>query len=192
MLNDIELAILANKLQVPLVLSDILNDDGALTDDVKYGLHEAISDLQPDSALLAIALGALKISNIYRKASSSMDVMGIEASRIINEYGSIWVKNANNQSVSGDEVYETLLHTTEDLEAIAELLDLNCSFLRAKDKDAATLCDILFIQAQSHALIAEEFLNVADKMVANGGASNVATPPPSYTNNVIEFPTAQH
>ena len=191
MLNDIELAILANKLQIPLVISDILDGEGALTDDVKYGLHEAISELQPDSALLAIALGALKISNIYRAASSSMDVMGLEALRIINDYGSIWIKNANNQKISGDEAFDILIHTTEDLEAMAELLDLNCSFLRAKDSDAAKICDILFVQAQSHALIADAFMEAADQMVVNGEITIVTTPPTTYKDNVIQFPGAR-
>lgn len=192
MLNDIELASLANKLQVPMVVSDILDGEGALTEDVKYGLHESISDLQPDSALLAIALGALKISNIYRKASSSMDVMSMEALRIINEYGSIWVKNANNQPINGDEAFETLIHITEDLEAMAELLDLNCSFLRAKDADAAKICDILYVQANSHALIAEAFMNAADQMVVNGDVPVAATPPQAFTDNVIQFPGTRH
>lgn len=191
MLNNIELATLANKLQVPMVVSDILNEDGALSDDVKYGLHELISEMQPDSALLAIAISALKVAQIYKNASPSMDVMSIEANRIIDEYGYVWLKNANNQEINSAEIYELLIHTAEDLENIAELLDLNCSFLRAKDSDAARLCDILYIQAKSHALIAEEFISATDQMVVNGDVPVLHAHTPVFTDNVIAFPAGR-
>lgn len=189
MLNDIELAILSNKLQVPMVVSDILDGEGDLTEDIKYGLHETVSDLQPDSALLAIALGALKISNIYRKASSSMDVMGMEATRIIHDYGKSWVKNANNQGPDSEEAFDTLMHASEDLEAMAELLNLNSSFLRAKDTDAAKICDVLFVQASSQALIADAFITAASQILAEGETSAIATQSVAHNkDNVIQFP----
>ena len=188
MLNNIEMATLANTLQVPLVVSDILAERGALTDDITYSLHEAISDFQPDSALLAIALGALKISNIYKSASPSMDVLGIEAERIIKEYGPIWLQNAKNETIDNDAVFELLVHTAEDLENIAELLDLNCVFLRAKDPEAASLCDILYVQAQAHTLIAEEFINVASS--ANANPINTSARGTEFSNNVLQFPAA--
>ncbi|MCB1532261.1 MAG: hypothetical protein KDJ35_05260 [Alphaproteobacteria bacterium] len=190
MLNDIELATLAYKLQTPMVISDILDGKETYDGDAKYALHEAISEMKPDSALLAICLSALKIANIYRNASSSMDVMSIEATRIINEYGAIWVKNANNQDLDGDEVFDTLIHTTEDLETMAELLDLNCSFLRAKDSQAASICDVLFTQAHSHAMIADAFINAADQMVVNGTVPNIQAQRSGYSDNVIQFPGA--
>ncbi len=189
MLNNIELATLANTLQVPLIVSDVLDAKDSMTDDVKYGLHEAISDFQPDSALLAIALGAIKISTIYKSASPSMDVLGLEAERIIKEYGPIWLQNAKQQEVNAEDVFELLVHTAEDLENMAELLDLNCSFLRAKDPKAASLCDILYIQAHSHTLIAEEFINIATTENANTAPPITATS--GFTNNVVQFPAGR-
>lgn len=191
MLSNTELATLTNKLHIPLIVQDILDGEGALTDDVRYGLHDTISDFQPDSALLAIALSARKIASIYKDASPSMDVMGLEAERLVDEYGRLWLKNASHQVLDGDEVYDTLIHTAEDLESLAELLDLNCSFLRMKDSLAASLCDILYIQARSHSLIAEEFMRVADEMVAGGETVQVSSKAPVFTDNIIPFPVTQ-
>src|SRR5688572_11541683 len=91
MLNDKELATIANRLQVPLIISDILAGECELTDDVHYGLHSVISELQPDSALLSIALGALKIANAYHKASPGLAVLKLQCESIVDDYAAIWL-----------------------------------------------------------------------------------------------------
>jgi hypothetical protein len=187
MLTNRDIAGLATRLQVPLIVGDIISGKDALTDDAHYALHEIISDLQPDSALLAIALSTCKITGVYKQASPSMKLLHIECQRIINEYGSLWLENAQEQQVSPDEAYDVLVHTAEDLESLAELLELNAAFLRSKDEQAHTLCEILYIQAGAHAVIAEEFISVVHE----------ALPPKNVisqilNDNVIPFPVQQN
>lgn len=167
-----------------MVVSDILKGDEALTDDVHYGLHEAISDLQPDSALLAIAMSAGTIARIYGEASPGMKVLSLECDKIIEDYGSMWLRHANNQSLDNEQILDVLTHTPEDLEGMAELLELNACFLKAKDEQAAALCEILLIQAQAHALIADEFIAAANDMAANKSDMTV---PVHTSGNVIQF-----
>jgi len=194
MLSNKDLALLANKLQVPVVVTDILDGKGVFTDDVQYGLHEVISDFQPDSALLSIALSARKIAYIYEPASPSMKVMVMECERIIEEYGELWLKNARHETLNDDDVFDVLIHTTEDLEALAELLELNGSFLRAKDAQASALCDILYIQAQSHALIADTFMAAAEDKAEEPAIDAQKDMPvieaarSAIVDNVIQFP----
>jgi hypothetical protein len=180
MLNNTQMAGLAARLQVPLIVGDILAGEGALTDEVHYALHEVISDLQPDSALLAIAISTRKITRVYEKASPGIKLLGSECNRIIDEYGEMWLQNAQNKNIDQDDIYDVLVHTAEDLEMLSELIELNTSFLRAKDSDAYNLCEILSIQAGAHAVIAEEFLSVAQ--------DSYKPPASVMRDNVIPFP----
>lgn len=168
-----------------MVISDILKGEETLTDDVQYGLHEAISDLQPDSALLAITMSALAIAKIYSKASPGMKVMGMECDKIIEDYGTIWLQHAQNETLDQEQILDVLTHTPEDLESIAELLEVNACFLRSKDKQAAALCEILLIQAQAHALIADEFMAMANEVAAT---KNAMPMPVGTGSNIIQFP----
>lgn len=193
MLNENELAAVTNRLQIPLIVTDILDGEGELTDDVQFGIHEIISDLQPDTALLCIALSARKIAGIYSKASASMGVLDLECERILSEYGPLWLQNAAHQDIDELQVLDALSHVHEDLEYIAELLELNISFLRAKDETAARLCEILLIQSTAHAMIAEEFLSAVNIGTKEEDTNVVAlaqdTAHKALANdNVIPFP----
>ncbi len=188
MLNHKNLAIMANRLQVPVIISDILDGKGELTDDVQYGLHELISDFQPDTALLSIAMGARKIAVIHKDASASTKVLEAECTRIINEYGSLWLKNAQHENIEPEDLIDILIHTAEDLESLAELLDMNECFLRIKDNGtAAMLCEVLYVQAKSHAMIAEAFLAAADAKLEQT-QSDISAAPAVITDNIIQFP----
>jgi len=44
MLSDRDLALLTNRLQIPLIVQDIQSGRGMLSPDVEYGLHEILSD----------------------------------------------------------------------------------------------------------------------------------------------------
>ena len=58
MLSDQNLAVLSNDLQVPRIIGDVLCGVETLGDDGRFALHGLLSDMEPDAALLAIALGA--------------------------------------------------------------------------------------------------------------------------------------
>jgi hypothetical protein len=121
-----------------------------------------ISDLQPDSALLAIALSAAHIASIYKNAAPSMKIMGMECERIVADYGKMWLRNAQNKDLDATEILDALVHTPEDLDSLAELLEMNAAILKPVDREGHALCDILFIQCKAQALIAEEFVAAAN------------------------------
>jgi hypothetical protein len=156
MLNKKELASVANKLQVPLIISDILAGEGELTDDVHYGLHSVISDLQPDSALICIALGGLKIANAFHVASPGLAVLKIQCESVIDDYATLWLQNAEKEDVAEHDALDALSNVSEDLEGLSDLLALAVDSLQTKNADAAALAKILSIQAKSHAVIADE------------------------------------
>lgn len=190
MLNKKDSALLTSKLYVPMVVRDILDADGPLADDEQYALHEVISDLQPDSALLCIALAAKQIAAAAAYPSATLKVLEIECERIIDDYAPLWLEHARDQHTDSALVFDTLANIPEDLESLSELLEVNSAFFAGHDPKAAELCDILYIQAGAHALIAEEFIGVidneADEPVDFGIIAE--TQKVENTDNIIQFP----
>jgi hypothetical protein len=191
MLSKKELATVANRLQVPLIISDILAGEGELTDDVHYGLHSVISDLQPDSALLSIALGGLKIANAYHQASPGLAVLKMQCESIIDDYAPLWLQNAEDGEVEENDALDVLSRVSEDLEGLGELLELATGFLQAKDPTASALSKILAIQAKSHAVIADELFGALYTQVTQELAETPTVAPViaagTTNDNVIPF-----
>jgi len=185
-MNDTDLALLANKLCVPLAVRDILGGEDAFEDDARYALHEEISDLQPDSALLSIALAAKEIVALAAYQTTSLKVMNMECDRVIDDYGPLWLKHLRDKKIDDALLFETLANIPEDLEGLAELLQVARDFMRDHDPKAAALCDLLTIQAGAHAMIAEEYVGCID----NEPAEEPQPDAPFYTDNVIPFPFA--
>lgn len=200
LMRDQDIAKIANRLQVPLIIGDILNGDGALTDDVHMGLHEILSDDQPDSALLSIALSAHTLCTRFESHAATFKMLKIECERIIAEYGMMWLRNAQAKTLDDNTVFETLVHIPEDLECLSEFLEFAKLTLVNHNKEAAALCTILTTQAGSQSLIAQAFLDSMDMgeeepwdiyqdedinmsaLVAEQASQSF------YTDNVIKFP----
>ena len=162
-------AFMVNKLQVPAIIADYLDGQCALNEDDQFTLHEMISDMQPDSALLCIALTAERLASIFASSSPSMQILAMECGRLVEDYAPFWVQNAKAAAVDEDAVLGLLMHISEDFESLTELLDLNIAFLEAKDKEAASLFHLLSIQARAQALIADEFVSVVDALDIDTG-----------------------
>jgi len=126
MLNYItedQLEKLREHLIVPLAISDILSHDLEVEPDMQYGLHMALSEIDPDSALLAIAICASDIAQKNMMASPIAAGLAREANNIIEDYGPTWLHHYNRGPMSPNE-FEAVLDTVpEDLEAMADLLD---------------------------------------------------------------------
>ncbi len=189
MMNDKDRAFVANKLQAPLVVSGIMDGGESLSDETRYALHCLISDMQPDSALLAIALAASNIASVHYASSPGIRILKLQSECIINDYAALWLQNAQGQAVSENDALETLSYVAEDLENLSELLELGMGAIESKDETANQLLDILLIQARAHSMVAEAFLDALEmnhdkeeeEMVGDSYA------PPRLENNIIPF-----
>jgi len=154
--SDIEQ--LRSYLIVPLAVSDILHHDLQVEPDMQYGLHMALSEIDPDSALLAIALCATHIAEknlIYAPIASALMK---EANDIIAEYGPAWLHH-HKQGPMPQDVYADVLQTVpEDLEALADLMDALCADLGSEGEATPILTNLLSVQARAHMEIAEFIL----------------------------------
>ena len=189
MLSDQDLARLTNRLQIPLIVQDIQSGRGMLSPDVEYGLHEILSDYQPDAALLCIALSARKVAAANIHIAPTMAVMKMEADRILGDYAELWMGHAARRPIHNDDLFGTLENIPEDLEAMSELLEVNTAALREMDEDVAGLCEILAVQARAHIIVAETFIEVLDQSADNDDALPCAEAVPvTGGGNVILFP----
>jgi ABC-type transporter Mla MlaB component len=186
MLKQNELAKLTNALQVPLLVQDILDGEGELTADVEYGLHEVISNYQPDSVLLCIALSGLKMAQRLQSQYKNMGVLHMECVRIINDYAPLWIDHAQARPIDETLVFDTLSDIPEDLDCLAELFELNKSFAEFQNTDVAALCKIMAAQARAQALVADTFIDLIEQ--AEEAADNMPVLNTAYNDNVIPFP----
>jgi len=186
-MNSQDLAKIANRLQVPVIANHIMDDPAILNDDMHFALHDLLSDMQPDSALLSIALTAKSICQQYITASESMAIMDIECQRVISDYGQLWVQDGKQEAEDALELYDSMSYISEDLEYFIDMLELNIAYLRSKDETAATIFEILLAQTKAHFLIAEEFINALSYATHNDIQERVE----HKMNNEMDFALAQ-
>lgn len=154
--NDIDQ--LRQHLIVPLAVSDILLHDLPVEFDMQYGLHLALSEIDPDSALLAVALCAQDIANKAMMRAPIAAALHQEASHILDDYGTTWLHHHKTGPMPEND-YEQILQTVpEDLEALADLMDALIADLEEEGTNIAVLGNLLSIQARAHMEIADFIL----------------------------------
>lgn len=146
-------------LVVPVAVSELLLTAAPVEGDAQYGLHVALSEIDPDSALLAIALSAHRIACDFARDIPVAGALKSESDLIIQDYGPQWLDNYHNHPVCGDALYDLLSHIPEDLESLADLLESLQAALHDPQDPAYTLCSILAIQARAHMEIADYVLS---------------------------------
>jgi hypothetical protein len=186
-----DVARLHSYLVVPIAVNEALMAPAPLEGEVQYGLHVALSEIEPDSALLAIALCAQRIAMDFSDAPIAA-ALKLEAGKIIDDYASEWLANYNKHPVQGEDLFDLLCHIPEDLESIADLLESMQVMIGDDDHPAATLCSILAIQARAQMEIADYVLTeleneAMDFDTAFDGVCE-APAPMMYENNVVLFP----
>jgi hypothetical protein len=154
-----DVARLHSYLIVPVAVSDALACAAPLDGETQYGLHVALSEIDPDSALLAIALSAHRIAVDFARDVPVAGALKMEANKIIEDYAPDWLANYNNNPVGGDQLMELLSHVPDDLESLADLLESLQASIRDTLDPAHTLCSVLAIQARAHMEIADYVLS---------------------------------
>ena len=198
MLSPRDLATVTSKLQLPVIISDILSGAQSLSDEARYGLHNLISEMQPDSALLSIALSGKKLSAAYSDIGTSMDILSIECDKIIEEYAAVWLSHACAEDLDETQVFDLLCHLPEDLEYMSDLLTININALQGHCATGESLCRIMKVQAEAQALIAESFSETLSEniMTSDEAIEKEAEIAPFaaqtvMSNNIIPFPSLQ-
>lgn len=190
-MTDQDYATLTARLVLPLAVREVLESARELDDESHIALHDILSEMKPDAALLSIAISAKMIAASYTETEILID----ECDRIIREYGSIWLENARHGHIDNTYLVSLLERIPEDLEGLTELIEVNLSYAALESAAVSDICEIFQIQANAHAIIAEEYLNIME-MAHNAGFDAFYTPSELMGNttqvmseNIVPFRT---
>lgn len=145
-------------LVVPMAVQEAILCAAPLEPDTQYGLHVSLSEIDPDSALLAIALSAHHIAAQYMHDIPVAIALKIESEKIIADYAPDWLAHYHSHPVQGDDLFDLLSNVPEDLESMADLLESVQASIRDPQDPCAALCSVLAIQARAHMEIADYVL----------------------------------
>ncbi len=186
-LNDQELASLHVKFVVPMVVSQMLQGIEPLDDVAEYTLHDVIGSLEPDTALLCIALCSQHIAAHAAHMPTAL-ALGAKADKIVDEYGPLWLAHeSGNTPLDNHTLHQILCHIPEDLESLTKWLGDTGSELDETLAVPAILCDILALQADSHKDCAEYALGHTEEQPHQRPIEQI-TGAQINGNNVIPFP----
>lgn len=157
-MTDQDYATLIARLELPLAVREALESARELDDETHLALHEALSEMKPDAALLSIAASAKMIAGAYPET----EILRTECDRIIQEYGSVWLENARHGCVDNTYLVSLLERIPEDLEGLTEMIEVNLSYAALESTAISQICEIFQIQANAHAMIAEEYLSIME------------------------------
>lgn len=149
-LSEKQIIRLHRDLVAPVTVHEILSGAEDFDEEVRYALDVMLAEMQPDTALIAIALCAAHIAERHANALPIASSLGFEASRIVEEFGPAWIAHADRRLTIAHEnmVIDLLDQMPEDFEALADLLDAVEVQLPANTA-AAELCDMLAETARS-------------------------------------------
>lgn len=172
---------------VPVIVGDIMLGTEELDDEARYALHDSLCEIDPDSALLAIALAAQHVAAPYIGRVPVAIAVKYESEKLLQEYGPEWLANYHGGPVDEDVLFDLLQTLPEDLEAMADLLDAMRASI-VNDPVAAALCEILSVQARAHMDVADYIIGELEAALFGADRQAETEQPVFHTNNVIEFP----
>lgn len=175
-----DLARLHTHFALPLVVSDVLNRIGPLGDDEEYALHLALSEMQPDSALLCIALCCQHIAARYCMEDPDGFALALESERIVDEYGPLWLGHAEGRSAASESVIVSRLgRVPGDFESLIETMEGLEIGLQASDLCAMQMLGVFRTQGEAQSLIAQSYIE------ALGMAAGLGRTPVRFTGQAI-------
>jgi len=159
-----QITLLHNKLVVPVAISDILTYGLDVEAEMQYGLHEALSEVEPDCALLAIALSAQYIAKATNGTQVIAGALSAEAGNTLADYAPAFIRDVKRGSLPEENFLDVLETVPEDLEALADLLDALIADIEDDLSTISTLAGVLSIQARAHMEIANYILEESGRI----------------------------
>ncbi|MCK5375007.1 MAG: hypothetical protein KAJ40_06965 [Alphaproteobacteria bacterium] len=197
-----QLALLKNRLQIPLIARDLLSDDKMPNDEETYAMHDMLCDFSTEEALLCAAFVMKEIAALGNVSPSDMAFFHMECERLIERYSARDDLAQDNPELWSNTQIDMLDEIAEDLEGFLDLLSL-CKLSYEITAPAVThIIEILDAQLQSQLVIIDEVISMheaAAKEKLEERVSINASPVHSidanryqfsvYGDNILQFPT---
>ena len=185
--NEKQLALLKNKLQMPLIVRDLLITNQTPDADAQYALHEMMGNFKTEDAILSAAFIMQEIANHEAIINTDLAFLKMECERLIERYSArddLAHENPNLWTETQGEMLDVMYEDMEDFMELIALCQLSYDITNSK---IAKLLDIITIQFQSHLMILDEVIEMQQN---NNHQTQISAP--SCTgfdaDNVIMFP----
>ncbi len=191
-LSDKELALLKNRLQMPLIIRDMLEAGKMLCDDENYAMHEMLSNFSTEEALLCSAFVMKEIAYFISDASSgsaSTDLvfLNMECERLIERYSTrvdLMQESPDILFELDNNILEVIYEDICDFLELIELCQLSFEIINPK---LVGFLKIMTLQLQSHMMIVDEAISILSNKKDNGNVFSIMTSGADI-DNVIMFP----
>ncbi len=182
-----QIALLKNKLQIPLIIRDYLITDTIPQSDANYALNEIMSNFQPSDAILAAAFTMKEIANSQSVISTDLEFLHMECDRIIERYSSRAALLEENPELWAASESDMMSVIFEDMEEFLDLASLCQMSFEITNPKINNIINILTTQMQAHLLVIDEVINMQKKVKPKTYINN-----PAITgfeaDNVVMFP----
>lgn len=182
--DDRNLALLKSRLQLPLIVRQLLKSGEKMEGETKYAIHTLLGDLDPVQALLCAAFCLKEIADYEGLDFSGYNFLHTECNRLIKRYAHAHLFMQEGHAGQTESVASAWAELAEDLENFSEMLDLCRLSFEVVGPHSFEILEILSIQIDAQALIAEEVSG------QTGTAKEKTAPltPIAAQGNVIPFP----
>lgn len=188
MVQDQKRAQLKVKLQLPIVVRELLKGTETLDDAAMYVISDMLCGYAPDQALLACAMAAKEIAAYDSENISDVGLLNMEAERIIECYATRLELGEDDPDLWADTQNNMMHVIAEDLESFTELMTLCQLSFDVTDKMLARLSSIMAAQLHSQLMIVDQVIELL-------GSVDRATDMPAHAmtgymaDNVVMFPS---
>lgn len=174
-MNQQTLALLTTRLQLPLAMREVMEQEMPMADDMGYTFHAMLSDMRPDTALLAIAVSArMAVSGMSNPSPGDAVLHGL-CSRVIEDYAPRWLATYGNDEAAHGFILEIFSRVEADLLILHDLLKTASEI--QKDEKISAMLRILEVQSRAQADVVAEFLNLMECEFMQGEAMFPAQKP---------------
>lgn len=185
LLDNVQIQTLEHDFIIPVIIGQMMQGLEPLDPMAELTLQDILAELEPDTALLCIALSSRKIAQCCAHLPGAIELEA-EASRQIAYYGPLWLINAAGEIINNRQIINVLSEIPNDLKTLSNLLIGLRSQIGIKERVPGILCEIMSFQAttfKDHAfnLLRADVIdqNIRDIM------SNIPDP---QNSNIIPFP----
>ncbi len=186
--NDKQMALLKNRLQMPLIVRDMLIIGQTPLADENYALHEMMGNFKAEEALLCAAFTMKEIADFESVVSADLAFLHMECDRIIERYSMRDAMAEENPELWSETQINMMDIISEDTEELLELTELCGLSYEITNPKIVKFLDIIATQLSSHLMIIDEVIS----MQQEAGYTNALTQPVITgfeADNVIMFPS---
>jgi len=181
-----QLALLKNKIHIPMVVRDLLSTHQEPSRETNYALHEMMGNYQPETALLCSAFVMKEITNYNDEQQDDLSFLDMECERIIERYSARDDLAQENPELWEETQIQMMGKIAEDLDGFIELISLCKLSFEITAPHIAKILDIFDVQLQCQLMIIDE---VMERLVSQEKSKPIQCNITGYdADNVIMFP----